>query len=98
MDRDGSSAGPGFFLPVRVLSRLFRRLFLEGIAALHAAGRLAFFGDLAPLVADKPAFEAGLAPLRRSEWVVHGQEAVHRAQGRPRLPFETSGPRVSARS
>jgi hypothetical protein len=63
---------PGFFLPVRVLSRLFRRLFLEGIAALHAAGRLAFFGDLAPL-ADKPAFEAGLAPLRRSEWVVYAK-------------------------
>src|SRR5271165_2684868 len=40
---------PGFFLPVRVLSRLFRRLFLEGLAALHKAGRLAFFGDLAPL-------------------------------------------------
>ncbi len=58
----------GFFLPVRVLSRLFRRLFLDGIAALHAAGRLAFFGDLAPL-ADKPA----LAPLRRSEWVVYAK-------------------------
>ena len=60
---------PGFFLPVRVLSRLFRRLFLEGLAALHEAGRLAFFGDLAPLV-DKRAFDAALAPLRRSEWGV----------------------------
>lgn len=58
-----------FFLPVRVLSRLFRRLFLDGLRALHAAGRLAFFGDLAPLV-DTPAFEAMLAPLRRAEWVV----------------------------
>src|SRR6202034_64956 len=38
---------PGFFLPVRVLSRLFRRLFLERLAALHRAGRLAFLGDLA---------------------------------------------------
>ena len=63
---------PGFFLAVRVLSRLFRRLFLEGIAALHAAGRLAFFGDLAPL-ADKRAFDAALAPLRRSEWVVYAK-------------------------
>ena len=63
---------PGFFLPVRVLSRLFRRLFLEGLAALHAAGRLAFFGDLAPLV-DKAAFDAALAPLRRSEWVVYAK-------------------------
>ena len=63
---------PGFFLPVRVLSRLFRRLFLEGLAALNQAGRLAFFGDLAPL-ADKRAFDAALAPLRRSEWVVYAK-------------------------
>ena len=66
---------------MRVLSRLFRRLFLEGLAALNDAGRLAFFGDLAPL-ADKNAFDAALAPLRRSEWVVYakrpfaGPEAV----------------------
>ncbi len=72
---------PGFFLPVRVLSRLFRRLFLEGLAALNQAGRLAFFGDLAPLT-EKSAFDAALAPLRRSEWVVYakrpfaGPEAV----------------------
>ena len=58
---------PGFFLPVRVLSRLFRRLFLDGLAALHAAGRLAFLGDLAPL-GQKSAFDAALAPLRRSKW------------------------------
>ena len=44
----------GFFLPVRVLSRLFRRLFLEGLAALNQAGRLAFFGDLAPLADNRP--------------------------------------------
>jgi hypothetical protein len=72
---------PGFFLPVRVLSRLFRRLFLEGLAALHRAGRLAFFGDLAALAGNE-AFAAALAPLRRSEWVVYakrpfaGPEAV----------------------
>ena len=44
---DGSSwiaCRPDFFLPVLVLSRLFRRLFLEKLAAAHAAGRLAFFG------------------------------------------------------
>jgi Transposase zinc-binding domain/Putative transposase len=51
----------GFFLPVRVLSRLFRRLFLEGLEALNSASRLVFFGDLAPL-ANRPAFEAALAP------------------------------------
>ena len=63
---------PGFFLPVRVLSRLFRRLFLERFAALNEAGRLVFFGDLTPL-ADKRAFDAALAPLRRSEWVVYAK-------------------------
>jgi putative transposase len=48
---DGSrwiACKPRFFLPVRALSRLFRRLFLEGLAALHEAGRLASLGDLAP--------------------------------------------------
>ncbi|MCJ8145268.1 IS91 family transposase [Ancylobacter sp. A5.8] len=61
-----------FFLPVRVLSRLFRRLFLDGLRALHAAGRLAFLSDLASL-AETPAFEAMLAPLRRAEWVVYAK-------------------------
>jgi hypothetical protein len=62
----------GFFLPVRVLSRLFRRLFLDGLAALHAADRLAFLGDLAPL-ANQRAFNAALTPLRRCEWVVYAK-------------------------
>ena len=57
---------------MRVLSRLFRRLFLEGLAALHAAGRLAFPGDLASL-GEKSAFDAALAPLRRAEWVVYAK-------------------------
>jgi hypothetical protein len=72
---DGSrwiACKPGFFLPVRVLSRLFRRLFLEGLAALHAAGRLVFLGDLAPL-GEKSAFDTALAPLRRAEWVVYAK-------------------------
>ena len=63
---------PGFFLPVRVLSRLFRRLFLEKLIAAHEAGRLKFFGDHAAL-ADAQAFAAYLAPLRRSEWVVYAK-------------------------
>ena len=66
------ACNPGFFLPVRVLSRLFRRLFLESLTALHAAGRLAFFGDLAPLAATD-AFDAALAPLRRSDWFVYAK-------------------------
>jgi hypothetical protein len=64
---------PTFFLPVRVLSRLFRRLFLEMLAAAHAADRLAFFSDHAAL-ADRAAFAAFLAPLRRAEWVVYAKE------------------------
>jgi Putative transposase/Transposase zinc-binding domain len=72
---------PGFFLPVRVLSRLFRRLFLEKLTAAHAAGLLHFFGDHAHLD-EARAFTAYLAPLRRAEWVVYskrpfgGPEAV----------------------
>jgi len=62
----------GFFLPVRVLSRLFRRLFLEKLIAAHARGRLSFFGDLAHL-AEPTAFAAQLAPLRRAEWVVYAK-------------------------
>jgi hypothetical protein len=63
---------PGFFLPVRVLSRLFRRLFLEKLVAAHYAGRLKFFGDHAAL-ADVQAFVAYLAPLGRTEWVVYAK-------------------------
>ena len=82
----------GFFLPVRVLSRLFRRLFLDGLAALHAAGRLAFLGDLAPL-ADKRAFDPALAPLRRSEWVVFAKRPFAGPQGRARLSRPLHPPR-----
>jgi hypothetical protein len=62
----------GFFLPVRVLSRLFRRLFLEKLLAAHQANRLKFFGDHTTL-ADAQAFAAYLAPLRRAEWVVYAK-------------------------
>ena len=61
-----------FFLSVRVLSRLFRRLFLEKLLAAHKAGRLKFFGDHTTL-ADAQAFAAYLAPLRRAEWVVYAK-------------------------
>ena len=92
---DGSrwiACKPGFFLPVRVLSRLFRRLFLEGLKALNEAGKLAFFGDLAPL-ADKDAFDAALAPLRRSEWVVYAKRPFAGPAGRPRLSRALHPPR-----
>jgi hypothetical protein len=63
---------PGFFLPVRVLSRLFRRCFLEALSQLHRGGRLHFFGEHAGL-ADTRAFAQWLAPLRRCEWVVYAK-------------------------
>jgi hypothetical protein len=66
------SCKPGFFLHVRVLSRLFRRLFIEGLLALHRGGELAFFGDLAGL-SEPQAFAAYLAPLRKKEWVVYAK-------------------------
>jgi hypothetical protein len=70
---DGSrwvSCRPGFFLAVRVLSRLFRRLFLEKLIAAH--GQLQFFGNHVALAQHK-AFAAYLAPLRRTEWVVYAK-------------------------
>ena len=66
------SCRPRFFLPVRVLSRLFRRLFLDRLAAAHAEGRLLFFGQIAGL-ADRAAFTDRIAPLRRAEWVVYAK-------------------------
>jgi hypothetical protein len=66
------SCRPGFFLSVRVLSRLFRRLFLEKLREAFAAGKLAFFGALAHL-ADARVFDRSLAELRRVEWVVYAK-------------------------
>jgi Putative transposase/Transposase zinc-binding domain len=63
---------PGFFLPVRVLSKLFRRLMLERLAVAHAAGRLAFFGAHASL-ADGQAFTAFRAPLKKTKWFVYSK-------------------------
>jgi hypothetical protein len=63
---------PNFFLSVRVLSRLFRRLFLDKLVAAHDAGRLSFFNDLAPLT-DRDAFHVHLAPVRKLEWVVYAK-------------------------
>ncbi len=84
LSADGKSwvaCRPGFFLPVRALSRLFRRRFLEELANAHAAKLLRFFGEHAAL-ADAVAFAEWLKPLRQCEWVVYakrpfaGPEAV----------------------
>jgi len=69
------SCRPGFFLPVRVLARLFRRLFLKMLAAAHEASRLNFFGDHAAL-ADTQAFTDFLALLRKAEWVVYAKRPL----------------------
>jgi hypothetical protein len=63
---------PGFFLPVRVLSRLFRRRFLEALQQLHQAGKLQFFGEHTAL-ADAQAFRQWLTPMRKCEWVVYAK-------------------------
>ncbi len=63
---------PNFFLPVRVLSRLFRRLVLERLDAAHRARQLQFFGKHVALT-NAPAFAGYLAPLRNSEWVVYSK-------------------------
>ena len=84
LSADGSewiACRKNFFLSVRVLSRLYRRLILEGLARLHRAGKLAFFGNLSEL-ANPVTFEAHLVPLRKTNWVVYakppfgGPEAV----------------------
>jgi len=84
MSQDGTrwvACRPGFFLPVKVLSRLFRRLFIEGLTKLHKAAKLRFFGELTGL-ADIDSFTAHLVPLRKTNWVVYakppfgGPEAV----------------------
>jgi hypothetical protein len=72
---------PGFFLPVRVLSRLFRRLFLERLNQTYQAGELKFFGEH-QVLANTRAFDNWIKPLRKIEWVVYakrpfaGPEAV----------------------
>ena len=63
---------PTFFLPVRVLSRLFRRLFLRELKNGFGAGKLRFFGKLANL-AEPLAFARRLGELRRRDWVVYAK-------------------------
>ena len=63
---------PGFFLPVRVLSRLFRRRFLDALEVAYRHGQLQFFGEYTGL-ADPASFARWLAPLRDCEWVVYAK-------------------------
>jgi hypothetical protein len=73
--RDGSrwiNSRPAFFLPVRVLGKLFRRLFLTRLIELHYAGKLVFFAAHADL-ADRRRFVRHLAPLSYKRWVVYAR-------------------------
>ena len=66
------SCRPGFFLPVRVLSRLFRRLFMEDLNKAFQAGELKFFGEHQSL-ADEATFANWLKPMKQIEWVVYAK-------------------------
>jgi hypothetical protein len=66
------SRGPDFFLPVRVLSSLFRRLMLEKLIAAHTGGSLTFHGTH-PALTQRRAFLRFLAPLRRKRWFVYAK-------------------------
>lgn len=77
------SSRPGFLLPVRVLGALFRRLFLDGLAAVHEAGRLLFFGDLAGL-ADRRAFCSPARPARSISHEPEGSSRNNRSSHRRR--------------
>jgi hypothetical protein len=71
---------PGFFLPVRVLSRLFRRLMLQRLLKAHTQDALHFFGDHVALH-DIEAFRAFLKPLHRAEWVVYAKHGLAQTSG-----------------
>src|SRR5260370_2286851 len=88
---------PDFLLPVRVLSRLFRRLFLAALADAHAAGRLAFFGEIEDL-RRREAFDAHLAPLKRKKGFVYAKPPfAGPAAVLPYLPRYTHPAAISTR-
>jgi hypothetical protein len=94
---DGSkwiACRPRYFLTVEVLSALFRRLFLEMLLAAHEAGRLQFFGDLVPL-AEKAAFHAYLAPLRKIRVIADQEQRGERCCYRFRSECCGGGPEVT---
>jgi hypothetical protein len=96
---------PGFFLPVCLLSRLFRQRFLEALEVADRRGQLQFFGEYTGL-ADPAAFARWLAPLRAREWVVYARrpfagpkallEYLSRYTRRVASPTSASSPSMSA--
>jgi hypothetical protein len=73
------AAPAGFFLPVKVLSRVFRGKFVAGLRELHATGALSFHGNLTHLQSP-PAFAAMLRSLFRSDWVVYSKKPLGGAE------------------
>ena len=76
LSQDGKrwvAARPKYLLPVKVLSRLFRRRMLEELAKAHTATELRFFNEHTAL-SQRPAFIAFLKPIRRLKWVVYAKE------------------------
>lgn len=67
------SCRKGFFLPVKVLSRLFRRLFLEQLREAHRIGQLSFYGKHSDLE-ERKAFERYLVPVQQVDWVVYAKK------------------------
>ena len=81
-----------FLLPVRVLAKLFRRLFLDNLQQLHASGHLQFFGDRICLI-ERRAFLRHLAPQRKKRWVVYLQATALRVGSGARLFVAIHPPR-----
>ncbi len=77
---------PGFFLPVKALARLFRRLFLAALEAAFDKGELRFFGELAPLCEPR-AFAKHIVALRKMDWIVYAKPPF----GRPEQVFRYLG-------
>jgi len=85
-DLQWRSCRPGFFLPVRVLSRLFRRLFLKALRDAFEKAQLQFFGEIEALK-EEPAFRKYLLPPEQSEWVVYAKKPF----GGPRKALDYLG-------
>ena len=90
---------PGFFLSVRVLSRLFRRLFLAALHLAYREHKLQFFGDLASL-ANPASFDAYLVPLKQTNWFVYAKQPFARPQAvlayPSRIPIASPSPTIDS--
>lgn len=86
------SSRPAFLLPVRVLGKLFRRLFLIRLLALYDADKLCFYGSIVHL-SDRRAFLRHIAPVRKMPWVVYAKPPFRWSQGGARVSITLPLPR-----